>query len=350
MNNRASLLSVTTAVPPHVVVQKQAAALAHTVFAERIAGFERLARVFETSGIVTRYAVRPAHWYLGEHGWPERTAAYLEGADRLFGTVAKRALDAAGLEAADIDTVVTVSSTGIATPSLEARSLDSMGFRTDVARVPIFGLGCAGGVSGLSIAGRLAQSRPGTNVLLVVIELCTLASRPDSLTKSNIVATALFGDGAAACVLRAGDGGLAEIEGAGEYTWPDTLDLMGWDVDPQGFGVIFARAIPPFAEANLGAAVTNLLRGQGLCLGDVNRFVCHPGGVKVILALERALSLREGALDHERDVLSRYGNMSAPTVFFVLERVLEAGLPPRTVLSALGPGFTASLVSLKRAA
>jgi len=184
----------------------------------------------------------------------------------------------------------------------------------------------------------------------VVIELCTLASRPDSLTKSNIVATALFGDGAAACVLRAGDGGLAEIEGAGEYTWPDTLDLMGWDVDPQGFGVIFARAIPPFAEANLGAAVTNLLRVQGLCLGDVNRFVCHPGGVKVILALERALSLREGALDHERDVLSRYGNMSAPTVFFVLERVLEAGLPPRTVLSALGPGFTASLVSLKRAA
>ena len=118
MNNRASLLSVTTAVPPHVVVQKQAAALAYTVFAERIAGFERLARVFETSGIVTRYAVRPAHWYLGEHGWPERTAAYLEGADRLFGTVAKRALDAAGLEAADIDTVVTVSSTGIATPSL----------------------------------------------------------------------------------------------------------------------------------------------------------------------------------------------------------------------------------------
>ena len=168
----------------------------------------------------------------------------------------------AGLAPRDIDTIVTVSSTGIATPSLEARALSRMGFRSDVTRVPVFGLGCAGGVSGFSIAARLAEARPGTNILLVVIELCTLASRPDSLTKANIVATALFGDGAAACVLRAGDGGLAEIEAAGEYTWPETLDLMGWDVDPQGFGVIFARAIPPFVEANLRVAVDDVLERQ----------------------------------------------------------------------------------------
>ena len=203
MTHITSLLAVATAVPPYAVMQKEVAALAHAVFAERYPAFERLARVFETSGIRTRYAVRPALWYLKDRGWPERTAAYLEGADALFVRVARDALEAACVTAAKIDTIVTVSSTGIATPSLEARSLSRMGFRSDVARVPVFGLGCAGGVSGFSIAARLAQARPGTNVLLVVVELCTLASRPDSLTKANIVATALFGDGAAACVLRA---------------------------------------------------------------------------------------------------------------------------------------------------
>ncbi|MBW0002847.1 MAG: type III polyketide synthase [Hyphomicrobiales bacterium] len=350
MPKPASLVAVATAVPPHLMVQKEVAALAETVFAARYPSFDRLARVFESSGIRTRYAVRPADWYLSEPGWPERTAAYLEGADALFARVAREALGTAGLKAGEIDTVVTVSSTGIATPSLEARALGRMGFRRDVMRVPVFGLGCAGGVSGFSVAARLAQARPGTNVLLVVIELCTLASRPDSLTKANIVATALFGDGAAACVLRAGEGGLAEIECGGEYTWPETLDLMGWDVDPQGFGVIFARAIPPFVEANLRVAVDDVLHRQSLALNDVDRFVCHPGGAKVVTALERALSLPQGSLDHEREVLADYGNMSAPTVFFVLERVLKQGLPGRAVLSALGPGFTASLVSLKRAA
>jgi alkylresorcinol/alkylpyrone synthase len=350
LTHTASLLAVATAVPPHLVVQKEAAALARSVFAGRYPAFERMAQVFETSGIRTRHAVRPPLWYLEERSWPERTAAYLEGADALFVKVAQDAMCRASVTASGIDTIVTVSSTGIATPSLEARALSRMGFRPDVTRVPIFGLGCAGGVSGFSVAARLARSRPGTNVLLVVIELCTLASRPDCLSKANIVATALFGDGAAACVLRAGDGGLADVEASGEYTWPDTLDLMGWDVDPEGFGVIFARAIPPFVEANLGGAVAELLERNGLGFDDVDRFVCHPGGAKVVMALERALSLEQGSLDHEREVLANYGNMSAPTVFFVLERVLQAGLPRRAVLSALGPGFTASLVSLKRAA
>ncbi len=153
--------------------------------------------------------------------------------------------------ARDIDTVVTVCSTGIATPSLEARVAGRMGFRSDVTRVPVFGLGCAGGVSGLSIAARLAQARPGTNVLLVAVELCSLALRLDELTKANIVATSLFGDGAAAIILRAGDGGATPIEHSGEHLWPDTLGIMGWNVDPEGFGVIFQRTIPNFVTENL---------------------------------------------------------------------------------------------------
>jgi alkylresorcinol/alkylpyrone synthase len=344
------LISVATAVPPHGINQRDAAAAAHHCFGARDCDFERLARVFESSGIRRRYAVRPLEWYLEPLGWPERSTAYLDGACQLFVDAASKALRDAGITAAEVDTVVTISSTGIATPSLEARVADRVSFRADLERVPVFGLGCAGGVSGFSIAARLAQSRPGSFVLLVAVELCTLAFRIDELTKANIIATALFGDGAAACVLRAGEAGIAVVEIGGHHTWPGTLDIMGWNVDPQGFGVIFDRAIPPFAEAHIAPAISGILGRAGLGLADIGRFTCHPGGTKVVNALERALSLEQGALDHERTVLADYGNMSAPTAFFVLERVIQAGLPSRTLLTAMGPGFTASCVSLKRAA
>ena len=261
-----------------------------------------------------------------------------------------RRIARADLSAGDIDTVVTVCSTGIATPTLEARVAGKLGLRSDVSRVPVFGLGCAGGVSGLSIASRLAQARPGTNVLLVALELCTLAVRHDELTKANIVAASLFGDGAAAIILRAGDGGATRIEATGEKLWPDTLDIMGWSVDPEGFGVIFQRTIPDFVAEHFGPAVIEMLSRMKLSAGDIDRFICHPGGTKVIAALERALSLDQGTLDHEREVIADYGNMSAPTVLFVLERAIERGLPARSLLTALGPGFTASCVALRHAA
>ncbi len=342
----ASLLSVATALPPHRLLQSDAAATARRLFSHRYAAFERLAPVFETSGIRQRYTVRPIDWYTASLDWPERNAAYLEGAQALFIDAATSALARAGCRAADVDTIVTVSSTGIATPSLEARVAGQMGFRADVERVPVFGLGCAGGVTGLALAGRLARVRPGATVLMVAIEICTAAFRLDQLTSANIVATALFGDGAAACVVRAGDEGAARIEGAGEHLWPDSLDIMGWKVDPTGLGVIFDRAIPPFAATHVGGAVDGILARLGLSRRDVDRYACHPGGAKVITALEQALSLDQGTLDIEREVLESHGNMSAPTVLFVLERLMAAGLPRRTVLAALGPGFTCSCLSL----
>lgn len=344
-----NLLSVASAVPPNVIAQNDAASAAHAAFAERFGEFDRLARVFGSAGIERRYAVRPIEWYLQPLDWPERNNAYLEGACDLFVKAARKALEAAGERAEAVDCVVTVSSTGIATPSLEARVADRLGLRQDVERVPVFGLGCAGGVSGLSIASRLAQARPGSLVLLVAVELCTLAFRLDKLTKANIVATALFGDGAAACLLRVGEGGIASVEFSGQHRWPETLDIMGWDVDPEGLGVIFDRAIPPFAEENIRPAIENILARTEQTVSDIDRFTCHPGGVKVIEALEQALVLCRGTLDHERTVLSDFGNMSAPTALFVLERSIEAGLPARSLLTAMGPGFTASCVSLKAA-
>jgi alkylresorcinol/alkylpyrone synthase len=346
----AALLSLATSVPPHTFLQKDVLAAAWDIFGSRFPDYERFASIYSNTGIIRRYGVKPFEWYLTPRGWPERTEAFLEGAEVLFIEVAEQALASAGIRAADVDTVVTVCSTGIATPSLDARVARRMGFRSDVSRVPVFGLGCAGGASGLSIASRLAEARPGTNVLLVTIELCSLALRLDELTKANIIATSLFGDGAAAIVLRAGDGGKTTIESTGEHLWPDTLDVMGWSIDPLGFGVILRRTVPEFVNEELKPALASILTRMQLSLADIGRFICHPGGAKVINAIETALALDQGTLDHERDVIAEYGNMSAPTVLFILERARKKGLAPRSLLTALGPGFTASCVSLRHAA
>ena len=341
MTSSVALMSLATAVPPNTLLQSDAEEIARRLFADRFDEFERLSAVFANTGIRERRLARPLDWYFQPQGWPERTAAYLETAEALFVEGASAALKAANIQAQEIDTVVTVSSTGIATPSLEARVLGRMGFRSDVERVPVFGLGCGGGVSGLTLAARLAAGRPGSTVLFVTIELCTLAFRLDELTTANIVATALFGDGGAACVLRSGEEGPWRIEGGGQHTWPESLSVMGWNVDPSGFGVIFSQMIPPFVRLRMGEATEGILARLGLARQDIGRFVCHPGGSKVVQALEGALDLEQGELDLEREVLADYGNMSAPTVLFVLERVLKRAPQGRMFLTALGPGFTA---------
>jgi len=342
----AGLLSVATASPPYVLRQDDVAAAAREQFAGRFRDFDRLSPIFTNAGIDARQSVKPLEWYQTAHGWPERTAAYLEGADALFVEAAEAALGQAGLTAADIDAIVTVSSTGIATPSLEARAMLRMAFRADVARVPVFGLGCAGGVTGLALASRLAKASPGSKVLFVCVELCTLSVQLDALTSANMVATALFGDGAAACIVSTEGKALATLDAAAEHTWPDTLAIMGWSVDPEGFGVIFDRSIPAFAAAKLRGGMDFMLSGMAVAPETVERFVCHPGGAKVVEAIERSLQLGDGALDAEREVLRDHGNMSAPTALFVLKRVLERGQTGRLILTALGPGFTASCVAL----
>ncbi|MFL5196649.1 MAG: type III polyketide synthase, partial [Microvirga sp.] len=197
---RAHLFSLATALPPHLLWQADVARRVHQVFEPHFREFERLSSVFESVGILKRHGVRPLEWYLEPRGWPERTEAYLDGAASLFVQAAEAALAQAGLRGVDIDAVVTLSSTGIATPSLDALVFSRMGFRKDILRVPVFGRGCAGGVCGLTIAARLAEARPGTNVLMVAVELCTLAFRLDDFKVANLIAPALFGDGCAACV------------------------------------------------------------------------------------------------------------------------------------------------------
>ncbi|MFG1463181.1 type III polyketide synthase [Xanthobacter sp. DSM 24535] len=346
--SRPGLLSLATSVPPNMVTQRDVAEAMRHVFADVFTRSESMAGVFARTGIQRRYTARPLEWYLQPRDWAERTAAYAEEGSRLFIEVANRALADAGCTAQDVDAVVFVSTTGIATPSLDAVVHKRMGFRPDIERLPVFGLGCAGGVTGLAVASRLAQARPGATVLLVTVELTSLAFRLDRPDKVNLISAALFGDGAAACVLRAGEQGLAVVEGAGEHLWPESLGIMGWSIDPVGFGVILDPNVPSFAATKLRPAVEGILARMDLSTAEVGRFVCHPGGAKVVTAIERSFGLEQGALDHERGVLADFGNMSAPTVLFILQRVIEQGLPDRATLVSMGPGFTASVLSLAR--
>jgi alkylresorcinol/alkylpyrone synthase len=347
MTAPVSMLGLATAVPPHALDQTEVARRAEAMFGHTLARFPQLAEVFVNAGIERRYSARPIDWFDRPRDWTERTAAYLDGAAELFIAVARKALARANCRASDVDVVVTVSSTGIATPSLEARVAGLIGLRPDAVRVPVFGLDCAGGVSGLALAARLARAEPGKLVLLVVVELCTLAFRRDRATKADVVATALFGDGAAAAVLTDGAGGkaIARIGAAGQHLFPNTLDIMGWTVDPIGFGVLLSRALPRFVEEKLASPARHFIAAAGLSAAPF-RYVCHPGGAKVLAAVEIALGLPDRTLADERIVLRHHGNMSAPTVLFVLDHALTRGWTGPAVLSALGPGFTASFLGI----
>jgi alkylresorcinol/alkylpyrone synthase len=346
---QCSLLSLSTAVPPHVVSQCYAKEAARRAWGGKPALFDRLSGVFDNAGIAQRHIVAPVEWYEQPHGWHDRNALYLGAAMDLFERAACEAIEKAGLQPHEIDGIVTVSTTGIATPSLEARLGPKLGLRPDVRRVPVFGLGCAGGVNGLAIASRLAAAEPGTNWLFVTVETCSISIRLDSDDPAAIVATALFGDGAAAAVLRSGAHCIARIAGTAEKLWPDTQRIMGWEVEDPGLAVVFDRAIPPFIEENLEPAVDEMLAKLGRTRDDIDRFCCHPGGVKVIDAIEQALDLPQGELNLEREVLHDHGNMSAPTVLFVLDRLVQRGLPQSVMMTAFGPGFTCAGLLLEAA-
>jgi alkylresorcinol/alkylpyrone synthase len=345
-----SLLSLATAVPPYSVTQEQAKAKARELFAGRKELFDRLQGVFDNAGIDQRNIVAPVDWYAHEHRWEARNQLYLEAAEELFIEASAKAISDAGLTADQIDGVVSVSTTGIATPSLEARAGPRVGLRGTAKRVPLFGLGCAGGVSGLATAARLASAEPGSRWLFVTVETCSISVRFDNDDPASIVATALFGDGAAAAVVGVGGGApaLGTIAAAGELLWPDTLGIMGWRVEDPGFAVVFDRAIPPFVTAELKAALTAMLEDFGVPWDEIGRLCSHPGGAKVVEAIEAAMKLPSGSLDLEREVLREHGNMSAPTVLFVLAKLLKRGLPDKTLLTAFGPGFTCAGLLLER--
>lgn len=339
------LVSLALAWPPHVLRQEDVAANGAEMFATSHGGFERLAPIYRNALIETRHSCVPIEWYLKPHSFSERNDLFLEHAVAVLGEAAGKALDQAGLAAEDIDAIVVVCTTGIATPALDARLMQVMPFRADVRRAPIFGLGCAGGVIGLARAAEIARAHPDERVLLLVVELCALTFRAQDRSKSNLVATALFGDGAAAAVISCRDDATGPALGASrEHTWPDSLDVMGWEVADDGLKVVFSRDIPTLVRDDFKPVATRFLADNAMTAADVGGFVCHPGGAKVIDALEACFGLDDGALTHTRDVLREHGNMSAATVLFVLKAVLDDGGKGPLLLTTLGPGFTAAMM------
>ncbi len=341
------LLSLATAVPPYGFAQSDAKLAAKSVFADDFPDTDRRLSLFDNAGIDRRYLCLPLEAQLIRRRPAEQNRLYLEHATSLLCEAAESALAQAGRRLEEVDQVVCVSSTGVATPSLDALVAERLGLRDDIERTPIFGLGCAGGVLGLARAAALARAAPGRLVLLLVVELCSIVLRLGDRSMANLVACALFGDGAAAALLSTEGEGPA-IGASGEHRWPGTLDVMGWRVEDDGLGVLFSVNVPEIARTRMREPVERFLGRHGLGLADVDRWICHPGGAKVVVGLEEALGLPARALDDSRAVLAAYGNMSSPTVLFVLERALRAGDWGRGLVLAMGPGFTAGFVLVER--
>ncbi|MFN0264349.1 type III polyketide synthase [Tepidamorphus sp. 3E244] len=308
--------------------------------------FRRFDKLYANTGIEARHICMPWDWYLQPRGWKERTAAFQEHGLNLLEEAARAALDDASLEAADIDCIVVNTVTGLAVPSLDALLANRMGFRPDIERLPIFGFGCGGGAAGLSRAAQLAHG--DRKVLFLTVDLCTLTLRVNAPTIEMFVACALFGDGAAAVVIEAGGSttGKAEVIATGEHMWPGTQHLMGWDVADDGFALVLSPDLPAHLTASLEEPLTDFLARSDISAADLDGYLFHPGGSRVLDALQEILDLSDEDLFHSRDTLRAYGNMSSATVLFVLKSALASGASGRHLLAAFGPGFSAYFMLL----
>lgn len=340
----ARLVDVVSAAPAHVLPQALAAEFARRTFGPRMPQLERLMPIFENTGIETRRTCRPLPWYDESHTLAENSSAYIEAACTLCAQAGAQLLQRQGLRPDQIDRVIYVNTTGLATPSIDARLVNLLGLRPDVRRTPIWGLGCAGGVAGLSHAWQHVQGHPRERVLLFCAEMCSLTLLRDDASSANVVATALFADGAAAALIsgdETGDAGFALLDSRSTL-YPDSLDIMGWHVVTQGLQVVFDRRIPRIVDQHARSELDALLGRHGLTRGDIAEYLYHPGGPKVLSAYAAAYGLGMERFDWSRQVLREFGNMSSVTVLYVLERYMAAHPPGRgghAVISALGPGF-----------
>jgi alkylresorcinol/alkylpyrone synthase len=348
-NLAVEILSVATATPSHKWPQGDVLDVAKKVFPH----LTHLEGLYANTGIATRFSCEPLDWCRQPHGWEDRTRAFQRHALPLLEEVAVKTVARAGVELRDIDMVVTNTVTGLAIPSLDAMLLNRLELPETAERLPIFGLGCGGGVAGLARAARLAQGRPGANVLFLTVDLCTLCARPNDSSTAMFVSGALFGDGAAGAVLRTGPraGGLParrppRIRAAGEHCWRKTERVMGWDIKEDGFGVVLSPELPALLRRELAAALEAFLERHDMNLESFRGFLFHPGGRKVLEAVEETLGIDRSRLEHSWSVLRDYGNMSSATALFVLERALDAGAAGQHLLAAFGPGFSAYFVAL----
>ncbi|MER1987271.1 MAG: 3-oxoacyl-[acyl-carrier-protein] synthase III C-terminal domain-containing protein [Solibacillus sp.] len=355
-----NITSISTYIPPYSLPQSEIELLTKELFEQKMPRLERLLKVFANGGIETRHFCVPPDWYRTAHTFEERNALYVELATAYSVEVIQRCLAnplflAQAIRAEDIDAIIFVSSTGISTPSIEARVMNRLPFSDRVVRMPLWGLGCAGGAAGISRAYDYCKAYPEARVLVVCVELCSLTFQKDDYSKSNLVGASLFADGAA-CVLVCGDAaGLQQgkmvphILGCASKWLPDSEEVMGWDVKDSGLHVVFSKSIPALISNWLRPFIEEFLSEFELTPSDMTNFVAHPGGKKVLAAYEEALGFTEAHTEQSRNVLKHHGNMSSPTVLYVLEQFMqkEQRANSRGLLVALGPGFSGEAVLLE---
>ena len=339
-----AIAAVASAVPEHCIDQQATRDIVLSI-APELRSHEAL---FLNTGIKKRYSCVPLEWHFESHGWAARNRVFQEAAVDLLERASRECIDRSGITLDEIEAIVTVSTTGLAVPSLDAILANRLGLPATIERLPVFGLGCAGGVSGLARAARMSQSLPRGIVVLLVVELCTINCRNTDHTIKNFISTALFGDGAAALLLRRTSSGQAvpRLVASGEHMWRRTEHMMGWSIEDDGFGVVLSPDIPKCAREELRPAVDQFLARHDLVLNHLDGIIMHPGGRKVLEAAQTALAIPKEALSHAWDILAEYGNMSSPTALFVLQRTLSTRASGLHLLAAFGPGFTVSFALL----
>lgn len=347
------IVSVGTAVPPYEVAQDTARQFAQEMFSHAFRDIDRLLPVFDHAKIGTRYFSVPFDWFKREHSLREKNDTYIEVACDLSTEAIENCLAHAGLTAQQIDHLIFVSTTGISTPSIDAYLANRLNMAPHLKRTPIWGLGCAGGAVGLSRAYDYVKAFPQDRVLLVAVELCSLTFQRSDLSKSNLIATSLFADGAAAALVSGDDvqstsTNEPSILATMSTLWKETEDVMGWALKDNGLNVIFSKHIPTIVQTLMRPNMEQFLATEQLTIEQIDRFITHPGGMKVIKAYEDALHLPPDQTAPAKDILARYGNMSSASVLFVLEQIMQEAQPGEYgIMTALGPGFSSEQLLLK---
>ncbi|MBL3671024.1 type III polyketide synthase [Streptomyces sp. M2CJ-2] len=365
----SAIAAVHTALPPHRYAQADLTEPIGDLCLLPGADRAVLRRLHASAGVHTRHLALPIERYAGLRDFGLRNDAWLAVGLELGEEALTGALRKAGLAPADVDLLVCASITGVAAPSLDARLAGRVGLRPDVKRLPVFGLGCVAGAAGLARVHDHLRGHPDDTAVLLTVELCSLTLQHRDDRRANLVAGALFGDGAAALVARGAgsadgrgsDGGrnnggpdtagpAPSVVATRSHLYPDTAPLLGWDIGAGGFRVVIDAGVPGVVRDHLGRHVRAFLAEHGLTTDDIGTWVCHPGGPKVLSAVTDALGLPGDALESARRSLATAGNMSSVSVLHILQSTLEARRPdPGTwgLLLAMGPGFCSELVLLR---
>jgi alkylresorcinol/alkylpyrone synthase len=351
------ILSIRSALPEHRYSQQEITDAFAAVIASRTVDERLLRRVHGNAGVEQRHLAMPLVDYGLLESFTDSNDRFIEAGVLLGAQALVDALKAAGLTPADVDLIISTTVTGLAVPSLDARIAGLVGLRPDVKRVPLVGLGCVAGAAGVARLEDYLVGHRDEVAVLVSVELCSLTVQRDDVSTANLVASGLFGDGAAAVVAVGSDRaaschgpGHVEVLGSRSHLYPDSERTMGWDVTSTGLRIVLDANVPDVVRAHLGADVDGFLTDRGLGRADVEWWVCHPGGPKVLEAIEDALGLPRAAVRLTWESLARIGNLSSASVLHVFEDTLR-DRPPRPgsygMLMAMGPGFCSELVLLR---